>query len=88
MAHISYSGVLSFAGLGEGAMLLGTSAQSCLRAKGQVGIAEMLLNLESIQWKIQVGWLLHGQHYWCFPLFPRDRLHGFQSSIALLALGP
>lgn len=46
MAHSSCSGVLIAAGLGEGALLLGTSAQSCLRAKGQVGVAEMLLNLE------------------------------------------
>lgn len=62
MAHTNYSGVLSAAGLGE-AFLLGISAQSCLRAKGQGGTAEMLLNLEYIQQKIQVGCLLHGQHY-------------------------
>lgn len=85
MAHTSYNGVLSSAGLGEGALLLGTSAQRCLRAKGQVGIAETLLDLENIQQKIQVGWFLYGQHYWCFPVFPRDRLYGFQSSIVLLA---
>lgn len=87
MVVVCYSGVLS-SGLGEEALLLGTSAQSCLRARGQMGIAEMLLYLEYIQHKIQEGWLLYGQHYWCFPVFPRDRLHGFQSSIALLTLGP
>lgn len=88
MAHTSYGGVLSAAGLGEGAWLLGTRAQSCLRAKGQVGVAEMLLNLEYIQQKVQVGWLLRGQHYWCFPVSPRARLHGLRSSLAHLASGP
>lgn len=71
MADSRGCGVLSAAGLGERAFLLGTSAQGCLRAKGQVGTAEMLLNLEFFQQKIRVGWLLHGQHNCCFPVCPR-----------------
>lgn len=55
---------------------LETIAQSCLGAKGQVGVVEMLLYLQYFQHKNPGGMaVINGQGYLCLPVLAGDGLH-------------